>query len=102
MFFDKVPVAPQDWKLFQGKRCRLLCAFLVNFFAVWHDSRQAVVCLSCTVQVIQLLLINAVYIRWSDVSEIVISMLWGNTVYCVKLSGEDMLRHSIEIESVGF
>jgi len=28
--------------------------------------------------------------------------LWGNTTYRVKLSGEDLSRYSIEIESVGF
>jgi len=27
--------------------------------------------------------------------------LWGNTLYCVKLSGEDLSRYSNEIESVG-
>jgi len=31
-----------------------------------------------------------------------ISMLWGNMVYCVKLSGEDLSRYSNEIESVRF
>jgi len=29
------------------------------------------------------------------------SMLWGNTAYCVKLTGEDLSRYSGEIESVG-
>jgi len=28
-------------------------------------------------------------------------MLWGSTVYCVKLNGEDLSRYSNEIESVG-
>ena len=28
------------------------------------------------------------------------SMLWGNTVYCLKLSGEDLSRYSNKIESV--
>ena len=32
---------------------------------------------------------------------ITISMLWGNTVYCVKLSGEGVSRYSNKIESVG-
>jgi len=27
-------------------------------------------------------------------------MLWGNTVYCVKLGGEDVVRCSNKIESV--
>jgi len=27
-------------------------------------------------------------------------MLWGNTVYCVKLGGEDVVRSSNKIESV--
>jgi len=31
----------------------------------------------------------------------VISLLWGNTTYCVKLSGEDLSRYSNKIESVG-
>jgi len=43
------------------------------------------------------------YIRWSDVtvicSYITISMLWGNTAYCVKLSGEDLSRYSNKTES---
>jgi len=30
-----------------------------------------------------------------------ISILWGNTAYCVKLSGKDLSRYSNEIESVG-
>jgi len=29
------------------------------------------------------------------------SMLWGNTAYCVKLSGEDLSSCSNKIESVG-
>jgi len=28
-------------------------------------------------------------------------MLWGNTPYCVKFSGEDMSRYSNKFESVG-
>jgi len=44
------------------------------------------------------------YIRWSDVTVIcgyiAISMLWGNTAYCVKLSGEDLSRYSNKTESV--
>jgi len=28
-------------------------------------------------------------------------MLWGNTAYCVKLSGEDTSRYLNKIESVG-
>ena len=43
--------------------------------------------------------------RGSDVTiicgHITISVLWGNTEYCVKLSGEDLLRYSNKIESVG-
>jgi len=32
----------------------------------------------------------------------VVSMLWGhNTVYCVKLNNEDLLRYSNKIESAG-
>ena len=31
----------------------------------------------------------------------VFSVLWGNTLYCVKFSGEDLSRYSNEIESVG-
>jgi len=31
----------------------------------------------------------------------VISMLWGNTLYCVKLRGKDLSRYSNKIESVG-
>ena len=27
-------------------------------------------------------------------------MLWGNTLYCVKLSGEDPLHYSNKIDSV--
>jgi len=30
-----------------------------------------------------------------------IAMLWGNTAYCEKLSGEDLSRYSNKIESVG-
>jgi len=30
-----------------------------------------------------------------------ISMLWGNMAYCVKLTGEDMSRYSNKIESDG-
>jgi len=30
-----------------------------------------------------------------------ISMLWGNTLYCVTLSDEDLLCYSNTIESVG-
>ena len=30
-----------------------------------------------------------------------ISMLWGNTAYCVKLSGEESSRYSNKTESVG-
>jgi len=30
-----------------------------------------------------------------------ICMSWGSTAYCVKLSGEDLLRCSNKIESVG-
>jgi len=48
---------------------------------------------------------GAIYIGWSDVTvicgHIAISMLWGNMMYCVKLSGEDLLRYSNNIESVG-
>jgi len=32
---------------------------------------------------------------------VTISMLSGNTAYCVKLSGEDLSRYSNKIESVG-
>jgi len=28
-------------------------------------------------------------------------MLWGNTAYCVRLSGEDLSHYSNKIESVG-
>jgi len=28
-------------------------------------------------------------------------MLWGNSAYCVKLSGEDLSRYSNKIESIG-
>jgi len=28
-------------------------------------------------------------------------MLWGNTAYCVKLSGEDLSRYSNKVDSVG-
>jgi len=42
---------------------------------------------------------------WSDVTVIygdtIISMLWGNTAYCVKLSGEDLSRYSNKNESYG-
>ena len=31
---------------------------------------------------------------------ITISMLWGNTAYCAKLSGEDALRYWNKIQSV--
>ena len=48
---------------------------------------------------------GALYIRLSDVAvicdHIAISMLWGNTAYCVELSGEDLSRYSNKIESVG-
>jgi len=30
-----------------------------------------------------------------------ISMLWGNTAYCVKYSGEDLSRYWNKTESVG-
>jgi len=33
--------------------------------------------------------------------QFVISTLWGNTAYCVKLNGEDLPRYSSKIESVG-
>jgi len=46
-----------------------------------------------------------VCVGWSDVTVICdrnkISMLWGNTAYCVKLSGEDLPRYSNQIESIG-
>jgi len=35
------------------------------------------------------------------VCHITISMLWSNTAYWVKLSGEDLSRYSNKIESVG-
>jgi len=42
---------------------------------------------------------------WSDVTviygHITNSVLWSNTAYCVKLSGEDLLRYSNKIESAG-
>ena len=45
------------------------------------------------------------YIGWSDVTvvcgRVTIFMLWGNTAYCVNLSGEDLSRCSSKIESVG-
>ena len=48
---------------------------------------------------------GAQYTEWSDVTVIcrhhTISMLWGNTAYCVKLSGKDMSRYSKKIESAG-
>ena len=31
-----------------------------------------------------------------------IFILWGNTPYCVQLSGEDLLHYSNKIQSVGF
>jgi len=47
-----------------------------------------------------------VCIAWSDITvicgHITISVLWGNSTYCVKLCGEDLLRYSNKIESVGF
>jgi len=46
----------------------------------------------------------SLYIRWSDVTVIsghyTISMLWGNTAYCMKLSGED-LYYLNKITTVG-
>jgi len=45
-----------------------------------------------------------IHIGWSDVTEIcghnTISMLWSNTAYCVKLSGENLSRYSNKTESV--
>ena len=45
------------------------------------------------------------YIRWSDVTVIckhnTISMLWGNTAYCIQLSCEDLARYSNKTESLG-
>jgi len=45
------------------------------------------------------------YIRRSNVPVIcghnMTSILWSNTAYCVKLSGEDLSRYSTKIESVG-
>jgi len=50
-------------------------------------------------------LAGGIYIGRSDVTVIcghnTISMLCGNTAYCVELSGEDLSRYSNEIESVG-
>jgi len=47
---------------------------------------------------------SAAYIGQSDVAviccHITISMLWGNSAYCVKLSGEDLWRYWNKIESV--
>jgi len=47
---------------------------------------------------------RAIYTGWSDVTAIcghdTISMLLGNTGYCVKLSGEELWRYSNKIESV--
>jgi len=44
-------------------------------------------------------------VKWRHVTEIcghnAISMLWGNTACCVKLSGEDWSRYLNKIESVG-
>ena len=39
--------------------------------------------------------------RHSNLWSHTISMLWGNTAYCVKLSGEDLSRYSNKTESVG-
>jgi len=51
------------------------------------------------------MLIISVYTGWSDVTVIwdhnMISMLWGNTAYCVELSGENLLRYSNKTESAG-
>jgi len=33
-------------------------------------------------------------------SQYTLSMLWGNMAYCVKSSGEDVLRYSNKVESV--
>ena len=48
---------------------------------------------------------EGMYIGWNDVTvicgHITISVLWGNTAYCVKLSGEDLSRYSNKIESAG-
>jgi len=45
---------------------------------------------------------TTVYVGWSDVTvicgHIIISMLCGNTVYCVKLSGEYLSHYSNKIE----
>jgi len=49
--------------------------------------------------------VQNLYIERSDVTgtcgHITISMLWGNTAYCVKSSGEDLWRYLNKIESVG-
>jgi len=41
--------------------------------------------------------------KWphSSRGHITVSMLWGNTAYCVKLSDEDLSRYSNKMESVG-
>jgi len=45
------------------------------------------------------------YIGWSDIAvihgHITISVLWGKTANCVKLSGENLSRYLNEIVSVG-
>jgi len=33
--------------------------------------------------------------------DITISILWGNTAYCVKLTGEDLSRYSSKTQSAG-
>jgi len=45
------------------------------------------------------------YVRWNNITVIcshnTISMLWGNTAYCEKLTGEDLSRYWNKMESVG-
>jgi len=59
------------------------------------------VCATCTFHCTSI----DIVIGLSDVTvvcgHITVSMLWVNTLYCVKLSGENLSRYSNKIESVG-
>ena len=47
------------------------------------------------------MVVVAVLVYIGQSGHVTISLLWGNTAYGVKLSGEDLSRYSNKIESVG-
>jgi len=91
------------WDKQQWHHCVAKC----NTDAVWDKSRSRSRSLSRSrfilwISVNSVSLCYILCIGWSDVTavcgDITISMLWGNTACCVKLSGEDLSSYSNKIE----